>query len=191
MSRLSCFGSFWVGSLIFAREVTLQIANLETYNWAQQTQQNDLCAQQRFRSAWAYAQSEQSLHYTCYEQLKTQPIFMWTVKTDLTEQKPSEVRVFAGCTDHFVGFVMLWLNYYLVRTSHCHKMIAPVYPGLTLRMVYVSKIWNSYWPHSGDSLFFIQICFSRAIFSVFSFAFVYSLIAYFVYLFISWVSVYC
>ena len=29
--------------------------------------------------------------------------------SDQTERMPSLIRVFAWCTDHFVGFVMLWL----------------------------------------------------------------------------------
>ena len=38
--------------------------------------------------------------------LRTQGSFMWTVKTWM----PRLIWVFAGCTGHFVGFVMLWFN---------------------------------------------------------------------------------
>ena len=36
-------------------------------------------------------------------------IFMWAAKTDQTGWMPRLIRVFAGHTRHFVGFVMLWL----------------------------------------------------------------------------------
>ena len=34
---------------------------------------------------------------------------MQTAKTDQTVRMPRLIRVFDGCTGHFVGFVMLWL----------------------------------------------------------------------------------
>ena len=34
---------------------------------------------------------------------------MWTVKTDQTGQMLRLIRVFAGHTGNFVGFVVLWL----------------------------------------------------------------------------------
>ena len=40
---------------------------------------------------------------------------MQTVKTDQTVQMPRLVGVFAGCLNHFVGFVMRWLNYYFSK----------------------------------------------------------------------------
>ena len=46
-----------------------------------QNQQNDLCAQWRLRSAWASAQSDQSLRWVLNGWLRTQAFFMWTAKT--------------------------------------------------------------------------------------------------------------
>ena len=58
-------------------------------------QQNDLCAQWRLRSAWTSTQSDQSLH--CPHEKA------WVLSYRL-------IWVFAGCTCHFVGFVMRRLN---------------------------------------------------------------------------------
>ena len=67
---------------------------------AWQHQQNDLCAEGRRRSAWAFAQSGQS------------SLSAWrTLRFEL----PIECTVFAGRTGHFVGFVvqqLIWLSYY-------------------------------------------------------------------------------
>ena len=70
-----------------------------------------MCAQQRLRSAWASAQSDQS-------SLSTQWIAKdpWLFHADSevsykTEQMPRPIWVFAGCTCHFVGFVKLQLSY--------------------------------------------------------------------------------
>ena len=65
-----------------------------------------LCAQQRLRSAWALAWSDQSLRCALSGQLKTQCFFMQTEKTLITRQMPSLIWVFAGRICHFVGFVM-------------------------------------------------------------------------------------
>ena len=88
---------------------------------AWQNQQNDMCSQQRLRSA----QSESSL-------------FPWRNIGSLTtfrahsedsdqpgQRIPKLIWVFAGCTDLFVGFVMLWL-----KTMLCtlHDETAPVRP---------------------------------------------------------------
>ena len=51
-------------------------------------------------------QSEQS-------SLCTQGSFMWTAKTDQTGRMPRLIWVFKGCTDDFVGFVVLRLIYYI------------------------------------------------------------------------------
>ena len=63
-----------------------------------------LCAQRRLRSAWTSAQSDQSL---CWSFSKD-PSFlqMWIARTDQTGQ----IWVIAGCTCHFVGFVMRQLK---------------------------------------------------------------------------------
>ena len=70
---------------------------------------NNLCAQWRLRSARASAQFDQSS--LCAQQLLAQYCFMLTVKTDQTGRMPRLIRVFAGCTCHFVGFVLRWLKY--------------------------------------------------------------------------------
>ena len=46
-----------------------------------QNQHTDMCAQRRLRSAWASAQSDQSLRFALNGQLKTQAFFMRTAKT--------------------------------------------------------------------------------------------------------------
>ena len=57
-----------------------------------------VCAQRRLRSAWASAQSDQSLRCALNGQLKTQAFFMWTAKTDQTGRMPRLIWVFAGRT---------------------------------------------------------------------------------------------
>ena len=63
---------------------------------ARQNHQNDLCAQQIFRSAWASSQSEDS---------------------DQTGQMPRLIWVFAGCIGHFVGFVVHKLIWAMSREN--------------------------------------------------------------------------
>ena len=65
-----------------------------------------LCAQRRLRSAWASAQSDQSLRCALSGYPRTQAFFMRTAKTDQTGRKPRLIWVFARRTCHFVGFVM-------------------------------------------------------------------------------------
>ena len=75
-----------------------------------QNQQNGMCTKRRLRSAWASAQSDQSLHYALNGYLRTHGFFMRTAKTlDQYGQMPRLIGVFAGHTCHFVGFVMRWL----------------------------------------------------------------------------------
>ena len=63
-----------------------------------------LCAQRRLRSAWASAQSDQSLRCALNRWLRTQAFFMRTAKT-LIRLGGRLIWVFAGRTDNFVGFV--------------------------------------------------------------------------------------
>ena len=72
---------------------------------AWQNQQNDLCAQRRFRSAWASTQSDQSLRCALNGKLRAQAFFMQTAKTDQTGWMPRMIWVFAGRTS-FCLFVM-------------------------------------------------------------------------------------
>ena len=63
-----------------------------------QNQQNGLCAQRRLRSAWASAQSDQSLRCPLSGKLRTQTFFMRTAKNDQTGRTPRLIWVFAGRT---------------------------------------------------------------------------------------------
>ena len=65
-----------------------------------------LCAKRGLKSAWAFAQSDQSLRCALNGYLRTQAFFMRTAKTDQTGRMPRLIRVFAGRTCHFVGFVV-------------------------------------------------------------------------------------
>ena len=70
-----------------------------------------LCAQRRLRTAWASAQSDQSLRCALNGQLRTKAFFMRTAKTlIMTERMPRLIWVFAGRTNYFVGFVMSRLS---------------------------------------------------------------------------------
>ena len=70
-----------------------------------QNHQNGMCAQQRLRSAWASAQSEQSSlsAWRKFGSLATH----WANRedSDQTGRMPRLIWVFAGRTCHFVGFV--------------------------------------------------------------------------------------
>ena len=70
-----------------------------------QNQQNGMCTQRRLRSAWASAQSDQSLRslsaWTKLGSLATH----WAHSED-SDQTGRVFLVFAGRTYHFVGFVM-------------------------------------------------------------------------------------
>ena len=81
-----------------------------------QNQQNGMCAEQRLRSAWASAQSgirpvwsESSL---CAQWVAKDPSFLQadSKDSDQTGRMPRLIRVFAGPTCQFVGFVMRWLK---------------------------------------------------------------------------------
>ena len=70
-----------------------------------------LCAQQGLRSACVAAQSDQSS--LCAQWVAKDPCFLHADNedSDQTGWMPRLNWVFAGCTCHFVGFVMSWLNY--------------------------------------------------------------------------------
>ena len=70
-----------------------------------QNQQNGMCAQRRLRSAWLSAQSDKSLRCALKGKLRNQGSFM---------RMPRLIWVFAGRTDHIVGFVICALN---IRTQ--------------------------------------------------------------------------
>ena len=90
-------------------------------NWASawKSLQNGMCAQRRLRSAWASAQSDQSS--LCAQWVAKDQSFQWVAKdqsfchadiedSDQTGWMPRLIRVFAGRTCHFEGFVMRWFN---------------------------------------------------------------------------------
>ena len=87
------------------------ICALQNQIWAasQPNQQNDLCAQQRLRWAWASAQSDQSSQ--CTKWVATDPSFLHadSEDSDQTGRTSRLICVFAGRIGHFVGFVMWWL----------------------------------------------------------------------------------
>ena len=70
-----------------------------------------LCNQWRLRSAWASAQSDQSS--LCAQWVAEDPSFLYadSENSDQIGQMSKLIWVFAGRTDHFVGFVMRRLKY--------------------------------------------------------------------------------
>ena len=70
-----------------------------------------LCAQRRLRSAWASAQSDQSLRCTLNGQLSF--LHADSEDSDQTGRMARLIWVFAGRICHFVGFVMRQLKYWL------------------------------------------------------------------------------
>ena len=82
------------------------------YTWAAawQYQQNGHCAQRRNESAWASAQSDQSLCCLHEETMGPQLPIERTAKTDPTGRMPRLIWIFAGRKGHFVGFDMRWLT---------------------------------------------------------------------------------
>ena len=72
-----------------------------------------VCAQQRLRSAWASAQSHQSL--LCTHWIAKDPRFHH-VDSENSDQAQADLSIRSAHT-HFVGFVMLWLMFSLARES--------------------------------------------------------------------------
>ena len=78
-------------------------------------QQKWLCAQRRLRSAWASAQSDQSL--CCLHEETLGPLITYWAHSEDSDQTgwmPRLIWVFAGHICNFVAFVMRCLNYVLV-----------------------------------------------------------------------------
>ena len=89
-----------------------------------QNQKSGMCAQRKLRSAWAPAQSDQSLCCPHEETLDPQlPTHRAHCEdSDQTGRMPRLIWVSAGRTCHFVGFVIRRLKYTtrnLLSTSHC------------------------------------------------------------------------
>ena len=84
----------------------------------QTNKQSGLYAQRRLRSAWASAQSYQSLRCALSRKLRTQFLLQADSADSVqTGRMPRLIWVFAGRTNHFVGFVMPWLNFHIETTS--------------------------------------------------------------------------
>ena len=90
------FISVWSNTVIWARAWQKQ----------QTAPSEDLSASPCLSAVW----SAISLRWALSESLRTQCIMM-TVKTDQTGPMPRLIRVLACHTGHFVGFIMLRLNY--------------------------------------------------------------------------------
>ena len=91
---------------------------------AWQNQLNDLCAQQRLRSAWASAPTDQSS--LCIQWVAKDPWFLHADSKDFDQTGwiSRLIWVFAGRTCHFVGFVMLQLMY----LKHCLGILLLIVP---------------------------------------------------------------
>ena len=92
------------------RTITIIASSIKFFIiWAAswQNQQNDLCAQQRLRSAWASAQSDQSLRCPHEESLGSLATH-WAhhEDSDQTGKIPRLIWVFAGCT--VILLVLSW-----------------------------------------------------------------------------------
>ena len=87
-------------------------------------QQNDICTQRRLRSAWISAKSDQSS--LCAHCVAKGPSYLHanSEDSDQTGQMPRLIWVFAGCTCHFVGFVM---RYYFVWFLTRHVLFTGLY----------------------------------------------------------------
>ena len=96
---------------------------------AWQNQRKGMCAQRRLRSAWASAQSDQSLCWAFNGKLRTQGIFMWTAKTDQTGWMPRLISVFCWVHIsfwHAVAHLSSGLSCpydYSVHTSSVHTTV--------------------------------------------------------------------
>ena len=87
-------------------EVPITIKIWKIWAASRQNQQNGMCAQRRLRSAWASAVwSEPSL---CAQWVGKDPNFLHVdiEDSEQTGWMPRMIRVFAGHTCQFVGFVM-------------------------------------------------------------------------------------
>ena len=86
--------------------------NIWATTW--QNQQNK-CVPSEDRSAWASAQSDQSL--LCAQWVAKDPSFLHadSEDSDQTGRMPRLIWVFAGRTCHFVGFVMRQLIYCIFK----------------------------------------------------------------------------
>ena len=102
----------------------LKQARLSTWATAWQNQQNDMCAQRRFRSAWASAQSDQSLRCPHEEALRPWLPIERTAKTLVRLGEQAILLVLSCCgsvvdTQPFMPSGLCCYPYYLDE-SVCH-----------------------------------------------------------------------
>ena len=99
----NCFNK-WCSFIVNYGNTSLLIWNKFRVKWATswQNQQNGMCAQQRLRSAWASAQSDQSLH--CPHEERSH--WAHSKDSDQTGQMPRLIWVFAGHT--VILLVLSW-----------------------------------------------------------------------------------
>ena len=83
MFRIAWWSFDWERAIVFNFRLVLDVAAQYCYWWAAswQKQQNNICVQWRFRSAWASAQSDQSLRCPHEETLGPQVPTERTAKT--------------------------------------------------------------------------------------------------------------
>ena len=85
-----------------------------------------VCAQRRLRSAWAFAQSDQSRRCALNEWLRTQAFFMRIAKTLIRLGRcPGWSESSLGAQPFYVGFVMSRLKYILCSISQ--KLISQLF----------------------------------------------------------------
>ena len=113
-----------------------------------------MCTQWRLRSAWASAQSDQSLH--CAQWVAKDPSFLHvdSKDSDHTGHMPRLIWVFPGRTCHFVGFVMRWLKYQYFLAQKTHFIRSNVISSNCLLWTYQSahdKLYKMVCAASEDS----------------------------------------
>ena len=109
-------GAVWSGTTLFSQTC---LSKIWATSW--QNQQNGMCAQRRLRSAWASAQSDQSSLSAWRKLGSLTTHWAHSEDSDQPERIFRLIRVFAGRTCHFVGFVMRRLNY--LGSLRCLKWI--------------------------------------------------------------------
>ena len=124
-----------------------QTWNIISASW--QNQQNGMCAQRRFRSAWAIhpVWSESSL---CTQWVAKDPRFLHadSEDSDQTGRMPGLICVFAGGTCRFVGFVMrrlIWQRN--LRQTNTHIVKLPIFKIKVYKLSKLKLIIMSYDVH--------------------------------------------
>ena len=109
-----------------------------------------LCSQQRLRSAWALAQSDQSS--LCAQWVAKDPSFHHAdiEVSDQPGQMPRLIWVLAGRTCHFVGFVMrrlkcCWQLCCRQSTCSCRWLVGP-----SLVIIWATSWENLFMPYANN-----------------------------------------